>query len=110
MSFFFDPALVASYTSNSQKVRVMSEDWIAHNLSCPFCRMRLTPYSANKIGYDFFCEQCKENFQLKSFRRRFCKSIRGGEYQRTVEKFQNGTLPHLLLLLYEPKDWGVLGV
>ena len=105
-----DITLVASYKSVSQKVRVMSEAWVEVNLSCPFCRGELVSYLANKVGYDFQCKSCKENFQLKSFSRKMRGKIIGGEYRKTIEKFQNGMQPNLLVLIYEPKDWRILNI
>ena len=106
----FNTRLAAPYSNVSQQVRVMSEAWVAENLVCPFCKRAFSIYSNGQPGYDFFCSTCHENFQLKSFKRKLRKSIPGGEYRKTIEKFQKGMQPNLLLLAYEPRDWSVLQV
>lgn len=37
MDYFFNTDLAKNYKSNSQKIRVMSESWVAHNVFCPVC-------------------------------------------------------------------------
>lgn len=35
MDFHFDLSLAENYHSNSQKIRVMSENWVGKNVFCP---------------------------------------------------------------------------
>ena len=37
MDYHFNKELAKNYRSNSQKIRVMSENWVAHNIYCPIC-------------------------------------------------------------------------
>ena len=37
MDYYFNTELAKKYKSNSQRVRVMSESWVAHNIFCPIC-------------------------------------------------------------------------
>lgn len=37
MNLSFDIELATRYKSNSQRVRVMSEQWVADNVYCPCC-------------------------------------------------------------------------
>jgi type II restriction enzyme len=110
MNRFFNIELAVGYVSSSQRIRVMSEPWVVENIPCTFCKERLVAYEANRVGYDFFCSGCDEKFQLKCLRRKFSRSIIGGEYSRTVEKFQNGSVPNLLLLIYEPNEVSVMNL
>ena len=37
MDFCFNTGIAENYTSNPQKIRVLSEDWVAKNIFCPVC-------------------------------------------------------------------------
>ncbi len=37
MDLHFDKELAKDYKSESQKVRVMSENWVSKNMFCPCC-------------------------------------------------------------------------
>lgn len=37
MTFYFDTSLIEKYHNNSQKARVLTEDWVKRNLYCPIC-------------------------------------------------------------------------
>jgi type II restriction enzyme len=59
--------LAAGYNSNTQKARVETESWVEDNLYCPICgASHLIHYPANKPVADFYCEECKNDFELKS--------------------------------------------
>lgn len=67
MDFSFDESLSNGYKSTSQKVRVMSENWVQQNIFCPVCENRsLSKAKNNAPVYDFKCEACGETFELKS--------------------------------------------
>ena len=67
MDLHFNQSLAAGYHSGSQISRVLTEDWMERNMFCPVCGAPvLGHYEANKPVADFFCEDCKSDFELKS--------------------------------------------
>lgn len=67
MDLHFNQSLAVGYHSGSQISRVLTEDWMARNMFCPVCGAPvLGHYEANKPVADFFCDDCKSDFELKS--------------------------------------------
>ena len=67
MQLNLDYSLCEEYKSNTQKMRVATEKWVEQNMFCPICgRPHLHHYTANKPVADFCCEECKNDFELKS--------------------------------------------
>lgn len=66
MDLKFDLNLGNSYKSSSQRIRVLSEDWVARNLFCPVCGMaKIERHENNRPVADFFCAGCNADFELK---------------------------------------------
>ncbi len=71
-------SLIASYTSNSQRARVLSEAWVLRNGYCLACKSdSLLQTAANTRTKDFICPQCSHGYELKSTRRRIREPNRG---------------------------------
>lgn len=67
MDLHFNQSLALGYRSGSQISRVLTEDWMERNMFCPVCGAPvLGHYEANKPVADFFCDDCKSDFELKS--------------------------------------------
>lgn len=67
MDLYFDTSLAEGYKSGSQIARVLTENWMERNMFCPVCGSPvLGHYEANKPVADFFCDDCKSDFELKS--------------------------------------------
>ena len=67
MIYRFDISLIKKYHSKSQMVRVLTEDWVLRNFSCPICgKLKIEAYPNNYPTGDFFCKKCKSDFELKS--------------------------------------------
>lgn len=67
----FQQSVLDSYTSNSQKARVLTENWFASQMYCPCClKPKISVYNNNKKVSDFFCDSCRNDFQLKSSKNR----------------------------------------
>lgn len=67
MNLQFNREIALNYKSNSQKIRVLTEDWVKRNLYCPICGKEiLNNYESNRPVADFYCEDCKSDFELKS--------------------------------------------
>lgn len=90
-----------NYTSNSQRIRVITESWAADNISCPNCGEGISTFENNRPVADFFCYACREEFELKSKARAFGKKICDGAYQSMLERLGADNNPNLFLLCYD---------
>lgn len=97
-------ALALGFKSPSQKVRVITEEWVRKEVFCPNCENRLIPFEANNPVGDFYCEKCYENFELKSKRYDFSFKITDGAYSKITEKLINDKLPNFFFLSYDDKN------
>ena len=108
MNLILDTHLGDSYNSNSQKVRVITEDWVTHNMYCPRCGHKmLAHYSANKPVADFYCEKCGADYELKSQERNhnITKKIVDGAYGTMIERINSLNNPNLFIMTYH--EWQV---
>lgn len=98
------PSLSKKLTSPSQIAGRMTEAWIEASLYCPSCSNdQLCKHTAGKPVNDFFCSSCKTNFELKSQRKPFGKSLANGAFSAKQKRLSPTTSPELLLLEYELK-------
>ena len=102
MDLNFDITLGERYKSNTQKVRVMSENWLCSNMYCPCCgNPHLNKFANNRPVADAYCEKCGEIFELKSSAGAVREKIVDGEYSTMIERIQSNSNPHLFVLQYE---------
>ena len=47
------------YDSHSQKIRVLTENWVHQYIFCPCCGNSIVKYENNKPVADFYCSTCK---------------------------------------------------
>ncbi len=103
MNFNFNEQLASEYKSATQKVRVMSESWVADNVFCPCCgQPHIHKLDNNKPVADFECEGCGETFELKSKKGRIGKKISDGAYGTMIERITSTDNPDLFILRYTP--------
>ena len=81
MKLAFNKRIAQSYHSVSQKIRVMAEDWVNREIFCPACGRNIKHYENNKPVADFFCLDCKEEFELKSKKDSIGNKIVDGAYR-----------------------------
>lgn len=102
MDLYFNRLLGINYKSKSQKIRVMSEEWLENNISCPSCGYhKLTHFANNKPVADFYCEHCGEIFELKSKSGPVGKKINDGAYKTAIERIISNSNPSLFVLHYD---------
>ena len=89
MLMYFNQNLALDYHSNSQKIRVMSENWVVDNIYCVRCGNKLKHFENNKPVGDMYCNSCKEEFELKSNKAKMGKIIVDGAYSTMIEKIEN---------------------
>ncbi len=93
--------LVKDYTSNSQKARVLSENWTLENIFCPNCgAINLNEFGNNKEVADFFCSGCKDEYELKSKKGKVPSKITDGAYLSMIKRLNSATNPNLFFLSY----------
>lgn len=102
MDFNFNVSLTDGYKSNSQKVRIMSETWLAQNIFCPNCgNPHLNKMENNKPVSDFCCSSCGELFELKAKKNRISGKINDGAYSTMIERITSTSNPDLFIMQYE---------
>jgi type II restriction enzyme len=93
--------LVKNYTSKSQIARVLTEDWVIQNIFCPNCnKQKLFSCENNRQVADFYCQNCKEEYELKSKNGMPASSIPDGAYETMIKRLNSKTNPNLLFLDY----------
>lgn len=100
MSPDFDLSLAEPYKSNSQRIRVLTENWCERELFCPCCGAEIKRYPNNTPLGDFYCTACHENFELKSSKSPFGRKIPAGTYSTAIDKIKSGEMPHFFFLHY----------
>ena len=101
MNLYFEETLGEGYKSKTQKIRVMSENWIGKNMFCPCCgNSHICELKNNEPVADMKCENCGAIFELKSKKGKIGKKINDGAYSTMIERITSITNPELLLVQY----------
>ena len=104
----FDLERAANYKSNSQRARVLTENWVESNIYCPNCgEDSLNKYPDNKPVADFICRECSEDFELKSQSGTIKNKIVDGAYSSMIKRITSDTNPNFFFLNYNTSDWSV---
>lgn len=107
MDLICNPEIAAHLKSNSQKVRVISEAWLAGAGYCLNCSSnRLMPTRANTVARDYACPRCGQPYELKSAARAHTRIVQDGGYDSMMNRVRNGEAPALLLMHYT-QEWRV---
>lgn len=109
MNLEIDKKLGASYKSKPQKVRIVTEKWIEANMYCPSCGQdSLRAFENNKPVADFYCNQCLEEFELKSKNGKSMeKKIVAASYSSMIERLTAANKPNFFFLAYDNTTWMV---
>jgi len=109
MNLFFETKLADDYKSPSQKARVLTEHWVDNQVYCPNCgHSNIDKYENNKPVADFFCPNCKEDYELKSKKTTIGDKIVDGAYHTMIERLHSSNNPSLFLLSYDLQNFEVL--
>ncbi len=101
MDYYFNTELAKKYKSNSQRVRVMSESWVAHNIFCPICgNPHISNLNNNMPVADLSCDYCGEIFELKSKRGKIGNKITDGAYSTMINRITSSDNPDLFVMQY----------
>ena len=109
MELIFDKQLATKYKSASQRARVLTEHWVDKSVFCPNCgRLDIDKYPNNQPVADFFCSNCKEDYELKSKQDGVGTKILDGAYRTKIERLQSSSNPNLFILSYHLENLSVL--
>jgi len=109
MKLEFDDKLIAGYKSASQIARVLTENWVDESAFCPNCgHVEINKYQNNKPVGDFYCANCKEDYELKSKKDSVGLKIVDGAYRTMIERLTSSNNPNFFLLSYRPLSYDVI--
>jgi len=108
MNLLFNRRIAIAYKSPSQKIRVLTEDWAAGNVYCPSCGSSIKRYQSNQPVADFYCNSCKEEYELKSKKEAVGIKILDGAYKTMLERLKSDNNPNFFFLSYHLKSLDVL--
>ena len=103
----FNTTLVTQYKSQSQAIRVMTEDWVKNEIFCPNCGSVVKDFENNKPVADFYCENCREEYELKSKKNDMGKKIVDGDYGKMIERLNSTNNPSFFFLNYDLRTYKV---
>ena len=109
MDLSFETTIADKYSSQPQKIRVLSEHWVDNQAYCPNCGyLDIDKYGNNRPVADFFCSNCNEDYELKSKKGPISTKIVNGAYRTMIERLQERHNPNLFLLNYDLQSLQVL--
>lgn len=101
MNLDFNTELADRYKSKSQIARILTEDWVLNNSYCPNCgTSKLHSYETNNPAADFFCQDCKSDYELKSSLTSLTNRVVDGAYETMINKIKDYSNPHFFFLNY----------
>ncbi|MDY4921077.1 MAG: DpnI domain-containing protein [Phascolarctobacterium sp.] len=108
MNLNMDADIAASYSSSSQRIRVITENWAALNLFCPYCGNEyVRHFENNRPVADFYCPKCKEEYELKSKDGNIMSKINDGAYSTMLERIESVNNPNFFFLQYAKQNMNV---
>jgi type II restriction enzyme len=107
MNLHLSVNITAGYSSNSQKARVMSENWVESWIFCPNCGSELTRNRNNRPVADFYCGVCKEDYELKSKHGVLGGKIVNGAYSTMIKRLSETNNPNFFFMTYDKVSYMV---
>jgi type II restriction enzyme len=105
MNLKFDLTVAEGYKSSSQIARVLTESWVSQNIFCPSCgNEMLNEFANNSPVADFFCSNCKSEYELKSKRDSKSLKIVDGAYSTMIERINSENNPNFFFLNYNSRE------
>jgi len=108
MSLNLYSAIADDYNSNSQKIRILTENWVNEYIYCPSCGNNVSEYENNKPVADFYCSKCNEDYELKSKKDKIGRKIVDGAYSTMIERLQSDSNPNFFFLNYDKNSFNVI--
>jgi len=98
-----DPNAVQGYKSQSQIVRILTENWFEKNMYCPACgNVSVRKCKDNTPLIDFWCENCNKLFQLKSRGTPLGSKVVDATHDTMIQAIVSNKTPNFFFLHYVP--------
>lgn len=108
MHLTLNSQLANDYTSASQKIRILTEAWVAKSIYCPNCgHIDINQYPNNRPVADFFCINCNEDYELKSKKDTVGTKIVDGAYSTMIQRLKSSNNPNFFVLNYAQSDYSI---
>ncbi len=108
MNTKLDIHIAQKYKSFPQKIRVITETWVLRNGYCPGCGSELSGFKNNSPVADFLCENCREEFELKSRNaKRIENKIVDGAYHTMIHRIEFENNPNFFFLTYYKANFSI---
>ncbi len=105
MNLTFNTSTLHNYQSGSQKARVLTEGWLEENMFCPRCgAIHIKKFPNNKPVADFFCLQCKSEFELKSKSGSIKNKVNDGAYNTMISRITSNNNPDFFFMNYSKSN------
>lgn len=102
MNLKMDDKIAEQYTSNIQKIRIITEEWAVENMFCPYCgNPYISHFENNRPVADFFCPFCKEEYELKSKSAPISNKVSDGAYKTMIERINSINNPNFFFMHYD---------
>lgn len=101
MNISFNASLARQYISKSQIARVLTESWTEENMYCPVCGFsHVSKFPNNRAVADFYCPNCKSEFEQKSKNGAIGSKIADGAYATFIERICSNNNPDFFIMSY----------
>lgn len=107
MNLLMNQSFGNNYTNNSQKIREISESWAATEVFCPACGGDLERSRNNSSVLDFLCQNCPEEYELKSKAGKFSRKVTDGAFVSMMSRIAMPHSPHFFFLGYDQTRYKV---
>ena len=108
MNLQLNKDLAKSYSNNSQKIRIMTESWFLENMFCPICgESKINNFENNRPVADFYCNNCHNQYELKSKNGKLTNKINDGAYKTMIDRITSFENPDLFCLSYSTKTYSI---
>lgn len=108
MDFRFNQKLASNYNSKSQIIRVLTESWVKENIYCLRCGYaHISHFPNNSAVADFYCPECKNEYELKSKNGAIGHKIADGAYETFIQRITSNNNPDFLILSYNAEEFCV---
>jgi type II restriction enzyme len=101
MKLVMNSFIAEAYVSKSQIARKLTESWMLTEGYCPSCSSSLKSSKANTKVLDFYCNNCTNEYELKSKKGSFTKKITDGAYESMIQRISEENSPHFFFLAYD---------
>jgi type II restriction enzyme len=99
--------IAGGYSGSSQRIRVMTENWVSRSAFCPNCGNILSHFGNNRPVADFYCGNCSEEYELKSKKGNVGRKIVDGAYTSMITRLQSDNNPNFFFLTYDALTFGI---